>query len=122
MKIIVILVSLAAYAIIALIKSLNSARTDVKGTPINKEVFPQIDILEQEDNYVYTETPKAPEPTVATKPTGEKPKQDNARIQPTARTPELKAENKCKWKKISLSNRSDAKRAFIEAEIFNRKY
>lgn len=111
------IILVVGYSVVSVVKSLLSDHSDVKGTPVSGEVFPKIDIYNSEEPDVYIEKPV----TQAAKPDVKKKvlKKVESRGATTASEVTVETENK---EKISLRNRSEAKRAFIHAEILNRKY
>ena len=115
------LIAIGAYSIYLVIKSLNTNHSDVKGTPVGGEVFPTIKMYTP-DEKTYEEYIKIPDTNTTTKTTTRKSyterKKETKTISPV---PSVGTENE-NISKITLKNRSEAKRAFIHAEIFNRKY
>ena len=111
------IILLVGYSVVSVVKSLLSDHSDVKGTPVSGEVFPKIEIYNTEEPDVYIEKPV----TQATKPDVKKKvsKKVEGKGVPAVQEVTVETENK---EKVSLRNRSEAKRAFIHAEILNRKY
>lgn len=120
-KLVYWIIILGVYFIYHIIKSMSSKHDDVQGTPIGSEVFPRIDIYDQTDTEATTEhssnsktddihKKSAPKPAVKTKP-----------AKSATKAPAV-MESKNEKTKISLKNKSEAKRAFIHAEILKRKY
>ena len=120
-KLIYWLIAIGAYTVYFVIKSLKSNHSDVKGTPLGGEVFPEIKMYnstESKADEEFVEIPKA-----KTKPKTEVKKRVTTENNTNAGT-ETAFDNKNNgnYTKISLKNRSEAKRAFIHAEILNKKY
>ena len=120
-KLVYWLIILGVYFIYHIIKSLASKHDDVQGTPIGGEVFPKIDIYDQTDSEGTTEysinsktdgihQKSTPKPAPKAKP-----------AKSATEAPAVMG-SKNEKTKISLKNRSEAKRAFIHAEILKRKY
>lgn len=110
-----LIVLIIGYSVIFVVKSLVSNHDDVKGTPVTGEVFPKIDIFNQADSL------NIPQETEAFKPKAKKNTTRDNSHKTVLTTPDS-VENKNEKTGISLKSRSEAKRAFIHAEIFNRKY
>lgn len=116
-----LLVVVAIYVVVFVFRSLRSTHSDVQGTPINSEAFPKIDIfnpMEPENGDVSLENRNTTEPTKAVAKRNVAKEKGYKAIVAAPEFPAVKQEQE----KISLKNRSEAKRAFIHAEIFNRKY
>ena len=115
------LIAIGAYSIYLVIKSLNTNHSDVKGTTVGGEVFPTIKMYTP-DEKTYEEYIKTPDTNTtakaATKKSSSERKKETKTITPLH---SVGTENE-NISKITLKNRSEAKRAFIHAEIFNRKY
>ena len=77
-----------------------------------EDMFPEIEV-DQETPIVEQEPTPRPQPIFKRKP-------HMASIKP--QPPQTTVSPPTKEKKISLSNRKEAKRAFIYSEIFNRQY
>ena len=115
------LIAAGAYSIYFVVKSLKSTHDDVKGTPIGGEVFPTIKMYTP-DTQTYEENFKTPDTDTNLKPAARKSHiEDKKSYKAAQATPPADTEKE-ESSKISLKNRSEAKRAFIHAEIFNRKY
>lgn len=78
-----------------------------------EDMFPEIEINQETYN---AEPQPAPEPRPVFKRTTPKTSNPPKSTQPTV------SQSTKKKQKISLSNREEARRAFIYSEIFNRKY
>lgn len=116
---IIILVVAGGYAIFFVLRTLLSDHVDVKGTPVGGEVFPRIEIYNPNSADVGAET------DVVDKTVRKSPFPKSRAVMDDKRN--VKDENvelpdKEKEEKVSLKNRSEARRAFIHAEILNRKY
>ena len=119
------IILVVGYSVVSVVKSLLSDHSDVKGTPVSGEVFPKIDgevfpkieIYNTEEPDVYVEKPV----TQAAKPDVKKKVSKKVEGKGIPAVQEVTVEKEDK-EKISLKNRSEAKRAFIHAEILNRKY
>lgn len=114
------LILLAVYFIVYVVKRMMKEHPDVKGTPVGNDSFPEpngswFDVYEENPNdeaVVNNHVQKTAAPKRAVENKVQKATPDNSVIVPADdRTP-----------KVSLKSRSEAKRAFIHAEIFNRKY
>ena len=114
------LIAAGSYSIYFVVKSLKSTHDDVKGTPIGGEVFPPIKMYTPDTN-TYEEYIEAPDTKAKPKSATTKSKTEEKSNKAASVTPPADIENE-EGSKISLKNRSEAKRAFIHAEIFNRKY
>ena len=114
------LILLAVYFIVYVVKQMMKEHPDVKGTSVGNDSFPKangswFDAYEENPNdkaVVNNHVQKTAAPKRVVENKVRKAAPDNSVIVPADdRTP-----------KVSLKNRSEAKRAFIHAEIFNRKY
>ena len=119
-KAVIYLIVAAVYFIFYVVKYMMKEHPDVKGTPVGNDTFPEwngswLDVYEENPNdkaVVNNHVQKTAAPKRAVENKVQKAAPDNSVIVPADdRTP-----------KMSLKNRSEAKRAFIHAEIFNRKY
>ena len=114
------LILLAVYFIVYVVKHIMKEHPDVKGTPVGNDTFPEpngswFDVYE-ENTEEKAAVNKSVKKTVVPIKTAEKNKQ-----KAVPESTVVDAGND-KVLKTSLRNRSEAKRAFIHAEIFNRKY
>ena len=117
---VIFLIFVAVYFIFYVVKYMMKEHPDVKGTPVGNDTFPKangswFDAYEENPNdkaVVNNHVQKTAAPKRVVENKVQKATPDNS-VMATAddRTP-----------KVSLKNRSEAKRAFIHAEIFNRKY
>lgn len=114
LTIVLFVVVVAIYAVAYVVKSLMSGNVDVKGTPVMGEAFPKIDVYNgfnddtKEQQIVQPAEMKSKKPlNTSNNFIGEK---------------TVVVEKEKKEKHFSLKKRSDARRAFIHAEILNRKY
>lgn len=114
------LILLAVYFIVYVVKHIMKEHPDVKGTPVGNDTLPEsdgswFDVYEENPNdkaVVNNHVQKTAAPKRVVENKVQKAASDNSVIVPADdRTP-----------KVSLKNRFEAKRAFIHAEIFNRKY
>jgi hypothetical protein len=112
-----IVVAAFLYSMLHVVKSLASKDAGVDAKPVAGEVFPTIEVFNEEPEVV---APSIPEP----------PKRKNG-LRPSAATPPPvdggdekpgHAEQSVNGKLARLSERSEAKTAFIYSELFNRKY
>lgn len=119
-KAVIYLIFAVVYLIVYVVKHIMKEHPDVKGTPVGNDTFPELngswfDVYEENPNdkaVVNNHVQKTAAPKRAVENKVQKAAPDNSVIVPADdRTP-----------KVSLKNRSEAKRAFIHAEIFNRKY
>lgn len=119
-KTVLYLVILAVYLIVYVVKHIMKEHPDVEGTPVENDSFPKangswFDAYEENPNdkaVVNKHVQKTAAPKRVVENKVQKAAPDNSVIVPADdKTP-----------KVSLKNRSEAKRAFIHAEIFNRKY
>ncbi len=113
---VILLIGVGLYAIFFVVKTLSSGGADVKGTPVLGETFPDID-------YVNPENSTNPLVNVADgyKSLRHEPKQNFA-VPVAEKRVGIPVETKREERRFSLKSKSDARRAFVEAEIFNRKY
>ena len=116
------LIAIGAYTVYFVIKSLKSNHSDVKGTPIDGEVFPEIKMYNSPKSMTFEEFTDIPKAQTRTKADIKK----RVATEKSSNTGEVASvfdENeKDGSAQISLKNRSEAKRAFIHAEILNKKY
>lgn len=118
----------AVYSISYVIKGLSPKGTDDGGKPIFGEGFPTIDVLEPEpEPEPYKQAPERP--VVVPKPSADVVKQRLKAVDRSLKTtapvtpvPEKSDEPVRHKRLVALNNKSEAKRAFIYSEIFNRKY
>lgn len=115
--IISIVVLVAIYSVVFVVKSLASKSADVKGTPFTGEVFPTIDILKPDSHAGHE--PIMKENIVDHKRVSAKSRTSK---EVTVEKPNENAAQQVSRKGISLKFKSEAKRAFIYTEILNRKY
>lgn len=113
----------AIYAVVFVVRTLGSKDTGVKGTPVTavlKESFPEIDVPDIDDSeYLVNEDSGK---VKIRRCTGSLPK-ENAVPAPAVENEKEQAAEPAKSKgDFSLKSRSEAKRAFVYSEIFNRKY
>ena len=100
------------YSVVFLVKSLLAKNPGVEAKPLMTEVFPEINMYEQQTDA--DETPVSQKEKVNVKPV--------RMSKPIEKPVEKKVDEVVKHKRFSISNKSEAKRAFIYSEIFNRKY
>ena len=112
----------AIYLVMYVMRSLSTTQGEDGGKPIFGEGFPTIEVLQPETGEK-SGTPVATNPAqgvVTARKTGV------AAARPLQIDPPVHNDNKNEPVKrgrlVSLNNKSDAKRAFIYSEIFNRKY
>ena len=99
------------YSVVFLVKSLWAKNPGVEAKPLS-EVFPEIKMYEQHAGA--DEIPVPQKEKVNVKPV--------RMSKPIEKPVEKKVDEVVKHKRFSISNKSEAKRAFIYSEIFNRKY
>ena len=116
-KLVYWLIILGAYSVYFVIKSLKSKHNDVKGIPLEGEVFPGIDVYNQKEFGNYEDSSNMHSVEQVPKPVAKK----NI-VEEKARKVAQIVGDKDDKVSISLKKRSEAKRAFIHAEILNRKY
>ena len=108
-------VLVAVYMVVFVLRGMMSKHADVKGTPVTSEVFPKIEVynpIESDNN----------EASGNSKVVGTSKKKVVLRNESSVvETPQAVSKKEDKVK-ILLKSRSEAKRAFIHAEILNRKY
>ena len=121
-KLIYWLIAIGAYTIYFVIKSLKSNHSDVKGTPIGGEVFPEVKMYNNPELKTFEEYPESTKTKITHKTDIRKRVVLEKSSNSGADVPTSDDEKKDNATKISLKNRSEAKRAFIHAEIFNKKY
>lgn len=114
----------AIYSIVYVAKSLSGKPGGNGREPFFGEEFPTIEILEPEQEQPFAEPEPILQPVAKSLP--EPPKQ---RRKPVDRSPQTSAPSATKTigvekkkRLVELNSKSDAKRAFIYSEIFNRKY
>ena len=120
-EIVYLLVLAGVYLVIFVVKQLVAKHDDVKGTPIGGEVFPRVEVYNPGDLEVYDECTVCPKPQGVPEPAVKSATVHEKKYSPVVATQEIVAEKSAK-EKISLKSRSEAKRAFIYAEILKRKY
>lgn len=117
------------YSAFYVIKGFVSTPTNAKRHPVLDDGFPSIDLLEPAEEH----EPQAMPGTAFTNPARKRAAQEHGSIRaaqdkqrratagaPSAVQAECSAEKR--KERIKFSNKSDAKRAIIYHEIFNRKY
>ncbi len=119
--IVYLIVLLGVYSVVFVVKQLTAKHDDVKGTPLGGEVFPNIEVYNSEEPEEQKAYPAYQKPQDTPKPTVKPDAAHEKKYTPIATATELLTEEKSK-EKISLKSRSEAKRAFIHAEILKRKY
>lgn len=112
----------AIYSVVYVVKSLRTP-ADKGGAPVFGESFPTIEVLGPER----PERPDAaavPQPPVAEPRTAPaKPRTRANEPSPRVVAPVMQEEKQEKRERLArINNRSEAKRAFLYSEIFNRKY
>ena len=118
----------AIFLITYVVKSLSTSQGD-GGKQVFGEGFPTIEILEPEQEPEQKVSRPSVAPRVSTIPTSHVERSPQFKKEP-AQSPRvasniqlLKNEDPAKHGySVALNNKSDAKRAFIHSEIFNRKY
>ena len=109
------------YSAIYIVKRLISKSADAAGAPIMGEPFPHIEVLETEERGPDEAPLKREADRRKTPEYGEKPSRTAYGHRSTSDSSSA-ADDRPKGKRFSISDKSEAKRAFIYAEIFNRKY
>lgn len=104
------------YSVLYIFKSVTSKDAGVEGKPITGEVFPTIEVIEDESVIM----PRKIERETGWQPAREQQHAVSATTQPVAQSGVEDA--KAKENKYTLKGKSEAKRAFIYSEIFKRKY
>lgn len=121
-SIVSIVALIAVYSLIAIVKVVFSKDGGVEAKPVMGEAFPEIECLEPE------ELPGEPR---IVKDTSKKSKvrdfaklSDNRSIsfESDAEAPAPVSSERRNSDKVIMKSKSDAKRAFIYSEVFNRKY
>lgn len=124
MSIVISLVFLALiYSIAAIIKVVASKSGGVDAKPVIGEVFPQIEPLKPADEY-YMPTPQFKEnglPKACVTPPVMR-REEGARSLVRTNVQQVADGEVGKHEKIVIKGKSDARKAFIYSEIFNRKY
>lgn len=120
-KLVYWLIILGAYSVYFVIKSLKSKHNDVKGTPLEGEVFPGIEVYNQKEFGNNEDSSNMPSVEQVSKPVAKKNIVEEKARKAVAGTAQIVGDKDDKAS-ISLKKRSEAKRAFIHAEILNRKY
>ena len=116
-EIVYLLILVGVYSVVFVVKQLTAKHDDVKGTPLGGEVFPRVEMYNPATSEVHDEYMVHPKPQDVPKPAAVNEK----KYTPITTATELTANENDK-EKISLKSRSEAKRAFIHAEILKRKY
>ena len=108
----------AIYSVVYVVKSLRTP-ADKSGAPVFGEAFPTIEVLEPER----TDAP-APQPAKAEyRPVTAMPRKKSDGMPLHAVAPAIAEEKPEKRERlVRIGNKSEAKRAFLYSEIFNRKY
>lgn len=118
-SIVSIVALIAIYSLIAIVKVVFSKDGGVEAKPDIGEAFPSIEPLDpiEEPSPVKNTSKKSTVRTFCTAP-------DNRRIflNPGTEEPKPASNENQKADKIMMKSKSDAKRAFIYSEVFNRKY
>lgn len=109
------------YSAIYVVKRLISKSVDAAGAPVMGEPFPHIEVLETEERGPGESPLKREAGRRKTPEFGEKESRTAHENRSTSDS-SSSADDKPKGKRFSISDKSEAKRAFIYAEIFNRKY
>ena len=115
-SIVAILVFGAIYSIVYVVKSLASSPGEDK--QVFGESFPTVDILEPVQDDSVNELPIAVQPAPAKSPAQKRRDVDRS---PQTHSPVAQEVEK-KERLVKLGNKTEAKRAFLYSEIFNRKY
>lgn len=107
-----ILVLAVIYSVVFVVKSLTSKNPGVEAKPLMGEVFPEIKIygepLQQREDVPQTPVKKIVKTEVASRQPA-----------PTVTTPAVEKKGHGKF---AIKGKSEAKKAFVYSEIFNRKY
>lgn len=113
-----IVIAAFVYSVYSVVKSFTSDDAGVDVKPITGEVFPTIDVFNTVvEEPVVRENNRAKHKPVARK------RIDTDRPRTVVQQKEQPQEEKAAGERLArFSNKSDAKRAFIYSEIFNRKY
>ena len=118
-----ILIFGAVYLIIYVVKSLGSAPGKVDGKRTLGENFPQFEVLEPQREYSAHATPvDAARSIEAGRQQTVSPPRESSTVMPPATSGKKTEETAHKERLVKLENKTDAKRAFLYSEIFNRKY
>lgn len=120
-EIVYLLILVGVYSVVFVVKQLTAKHNDVKGTPVGGEVFPNIEVYNSEEPEEQKAYPAYQKPQDTPKPTVKPDAAHEKKYTPITTATELTANENDK-EKISLKSRSEAKRAFIHAEILKRKY
>lgn len=114
-------ISVVAFVIVSslfyVVRSLVS-RPDVKGKPVLGEAFPRIDVLEPLP--AKNSAPLLSKP--ALQPNAAEETKEVVPVQEPVAAIKEKPKSHKKPDRISLSDKSEAKKAFIYSEVFKRKY
>ena len=120
-EIVYLLILAGVYSVVFVVKQLAAKHDDVKGTPVGGEVFPRVEVYNPSESEVYDECPVCPKPLDVPEPAVKQVAVHKTKYSPIAAVQEATSD-KTEKEKISLKSRSEAKRAFIHAEILKRKY
>ena len=109
-----LLIAVFVYSVYHVVRSLASGDADIDAKPIPGEVFPTIDVFNEQQ--VPEEEPVVKKrPVSMLRPEG---KRTTAVVQPPVEEQERPKERKL----ARFSSKSEARKAVIYSEIFNRKY
>ena len=112
----------AIYLVMFVMRSLSTPQGEEGGKPVFGEGFPTIEVLQPETE---TKTVATGAPTVSAPaaPVVQKDRMANRLSHVDSSAQPAKKEEPVKHGRlVALNSKSDAKRAFIYSEIFNRKY
>lgn len=127
-SVISIVVVIAIYSLIAIVKTLLFNSGGVEAKPIMEEAFPTVEHIEPEEQPAeepvvsepVVQRPFETSPKIVVKNRTEKPSPLQETIHIVDEQPVK--EDKHRLEKVMMKSKSDAKRAFIYSEVFNRKY
>ena len=113
-----VVVLIIIYAVVFVVKSLTSKDAGVEAKPIDGEAFPKFPALE------LPEMDEISEPEVKHKRSDRSPAKNHSAMQIIRERANTVTEQPVSsaGKGVRIKTRSEAKRAFIHSEIFNRKY
>lgn len=123
MELVFVLILAAGYAIFFVIKSLSTIDGDVMGTPVGREKNLWNETYESFPAVESVKTAKSDNAATADKKNAGKASAATCKEHACSDAEVVhKDVEVIKTDKISLKSRAAAKRAFVESEIFNRKY
>ena len=110
---------IAIYSGISIVKTLLSGKDGVEAKPLADEAFPEVELLEPDGPVGQPVVPERREPRSRSRSKDVHAGIDNEQSIAAGQDPGRGAQN---GKRFAFNNKSEAKRAVIYSEILNRKY